>query len=188
MYDIARPVQRLRAVNENASGFVSKIPTITEPTGGGTTATGAAVLELTKNTLHVPKRMKLWPILLGSSNDVSSMRMIGWHRVTLAGLTTLWLPTIIGEWVCTAGAAAGIAGAAVLDTELFCDTIVPVAARTRDQVIAAGTSLGSQYEVLSTVGDLIAHLIVPIAGFEKLEFVSDQTTGTSTFNVLYSFL
>ena len=181
MFELASPVRRFRATNENASGFASKVPTITEPTGDG-------VLNLAYLQNKVPRFIKLWPILLGSDNDVSSMRLIGWHSVLKDGSTTLWFPTVIGEFVCTASAAVGVAAAAVLDTERFCDTIVPVAARTRDQKIAAGTSTGSQYESLSPVGDLIGHIIMPIAAFEKLELTSDQTTGTATFNCLYCFL
>lgn len=177
----ARPVRRLRTTNENASGFASKIPTVTEPTNDG-------VLNLTSSGILVVQNIKLWPILLGSENDVSSMRIIGWHRILLDGSTTLWMPTPIGEFVCTASATVGVAGAAVVATERFCDTITPVAKMTRDQVIAAGTAIGSNYEVMSPTVDLIAHIIMPLSGFEKIEVTSDQTTGTSTFNVLYSFV
>ncbi len=176
-----RVVRRLRATNENASSFASKIPTITEPTNDG-------VLNLTANGVLVAKRIKLWPILLGSENDVSSMRLIGWSKVLLDTLKDLWFPTIIGEWVCTSSATVGIAGAAVLNTERFCDTLVPVAARQRDRVISAGTAINSNYEVLSPVGDLIGNIVLELEGFEKIEATSDQTTQTSTFNLLYAFL
>lgn len=181
--ETARSAKRALTTNANSSAFASKIPTITEPTNDG-------VIKIAQSGVGqgVPSRIKLWPILLGSDNDVSSMRIIGWNRVEKDAAKTLWVPTVIGEYVCTAGAAVGIAGAAVGATERFCDTIVPVAARQRDEVIAAGTAIGSDYEVLSPVGDLIGHIILPIAGFEKLEFTFDQTTGTPTQNVLYSLL
>lgn len=187
-YDHARPMRRFRAVNENASGFASKIPTTTKPSGTGSAATTAAVLDLTEYKNIVPKRIKFIPFLLGSDDDASSMRIIGWHSVLLDGKTTLWVPTIIGEYALVAGTAVGVADAAVLATERFCDTITPVAARQRDQIIAAGTAIGSDYEVLSPVGNLIGHIIIPIGGFQLLEITSDQTTGTATFNTLYAFL
>src|SRR3990167_10925394 len=109
MNQLVRAVRRWRATNENASGFASKIPTITEPSGDG-------ILDLAKMSI-VPKLLKIWPILLGADDDVSSMRLIGWHQCLLAGSTTLWFPTIIGEFVCTASTAVGIAAATVLDTE-----------------------------------------------------------------------
>ncbi len=175
---IARAVRRWLATNQSATSFASKVPTITEPTGDG-------ILDLRP---FVQKRMKLWPLLLGSDNDVASFRIIGWHSVLLEGSKTLWFPSAIAEFVCTGSAAVGIAGAAVLNTERFADTITPVAKMTRDAVIAAGTAINSDYEILSPTADLIAHIIMPIAGYEKLELTSDETTGTPSINALYTFL
>lgn len=180
-YDLGRVVRRALATNANSSSFASKIPTITEPVNDG-------VIDLLNNGILVSKKIKLWPILLGSDNDVSSMRVIGWHSVLLDTFTTLWFPTPIGEYVCTACGAVGVAGAAVLNTERFCDTITPVAKMTRDRVIAAGTAINSDYEIMSPTADLIAHIIMPIKGFQKLEFTFDQTTGTPTQNVLYAYV
>ena len=173
-------VRRWRVTNENASSFASKIPTITEPINDG-------VIDVRSGGI-VASHVKLWPILLGSENDVTSMRVIGWHSVRLDTFITLWFPTIIGEFSCIASQAVGIAASAVLNTEAFCDTITPVAARTRDMKIAAGTSINSDYGILSPANDTAGHIIMPIGGFEKLELTSDQTTNTSTFNCLYSFL
>lgn len=180
-YQTVGPARRFRTTNENASSFASKIPTITEPVNDG-------VMNTAKDGVIVAAYIKFWPILLGSDNDVTSMRVIGWHRAILDTKTDLWIPTVIGEFSCTACGAVGIAASAVLNTERFCDTITPVAARLRDHVIAAGTAIMSDYEVLSPVGDLIGHIIMPITAFEKLELTSDQTTGSSTFNCLYAFL
>lgn len=178
----ARPVRRWRAANEAApSSFASKIPTITEPVNDG-------VITLTTHSRMVPSWIKVWPILLGADNDVSSLRFIGWHQVLFDGKIKLWFPTVFAEFSCTACAAVGVAGAAVLDTERFCDTITPVAARTRDYKIAAGTSINSDYGSLSPTGDLIGHIILPITGFEKLELTGDGTTNTADVNALYSFL
>ena len=180
-YDLGRPARRALATNANASAFASKIATITEPVNDG-------VINLVKDGVLVASKIKLWPILLGADNDTSSMRVIGWHQVLLDGKFDLWFPTPIGEFACTASAAVGIAGAAVLNTERFCDTITPVALMTRDRKIAAGTSVNSDYEILSPTADLIGHIIMPIAGFQKLEFTFDQTLGTPTQNVLYAFV
>lgn len=178
----SRPIRRLRATNENASSFASKIPTVTEPTNDG-------VLNLAKQgNLMVPQMIKLWPILLGSNDDVSSMRIIGWHQVLLDGSLTLWLPTILGEFVCTASTCVGVALSAVLATEAFCDTIVAVAARNEDAVIGAGTAINSETFVLSPTNNTPGHIVMNLRAMEKLEITSDQTTGTSTFNCLYSLL
>lgn len=175
-----RPLRRWRTTNENASSFATKIPTVTRPSNDG-------ILDLVLYASQIPDYIKLFPILLGAENDVTSMRVIGWHSCLLDTFTTLWIPVVIGEFSCTASAAVGIAGAAVLNTEAFCDTITPVAARTRDLKIAAGTSINSNYGILSPTADLIAHIIMPIGGFEILELTSDQTTQTSTFNCLWAF-
>ncbi len=175
-----RPLRRWRTANENAASFASKIPTVTKPINDGT-------LDLTAYLNTVSDYIKLIPFLLGAENDVTSMRVIGWNSVLLDTLTTLWIPVVIGEYSCTACQAVGITGAAVLNTEAFCDAIAPVAARTRDLKIAAGTSLNSNYGILSPTSELIGHIIMPIGGFEILELTSDQTTGTSTFNCLWAF-
>ncbi len=175
-----RPLRRWRTTNENASSFASKIATVTEPSLDGT-------LDLRPYLHDISDYIKLIPILLGTSNDVSSMRVIGWNSVLQDGKTTLWVPVPIGEFVCTAGAATGIAGAAVLNTELFCDTIAPVALKTRDLKIAAGTSVNSTYGIETPADDTCAHIIMPIGGFEILELTSDQTTNTATFNCLWAF-
>jgi hypothetical protein len=188
MYDIAQTPRRFRVANASDANFPSKVATVTEPTGTGSTATEAAVLHLTNNNQFVPAFIKLWPFLLGSDNDVSSLRVIGWHRAKQDTKLDLWVPTILGEFVCTASTAVGVAGSAVLNTERFCDTIVPVAARTLDQKIAAGTSTGSRYEIASQANDTPAVIVMPIFGVEKLEITFDQTTGTATGNALYSLL
>lgn len=180
-YQESRILRRLRATNENASSFASKIPTITKPTNDG-------VLDLVTRGNIVPKEIMLWPILLGSDDDVSSMRILGWNRVLLDTFVDLWMPTVIGEFSCIAGAAVGIAGAAVLNTEHFCDTITPVAARIEDRVIGAGTAVNSDVVVCSPAGDLIGHIVMPLRAFELLEITSDQTTNTPTFNCLYRLL
>lgn len=182
-YDLIRKVARALATNASTSSFASKVPTIAEPTNDG-------VIDLTHlaTSLLCPKRIKLWPIGLGSDNDAFSMRVLGWHSCILSGSLTLWFPTVIGEFACTISAAVGVAGAAVLATERFADTITPVAARTRDRVIAAGTAINSNYEILSPTNDLIGHVIMPLGGFEKMELQFDQTTNTPTMNCLYAFL
>ncbi len=175
-----RNLARAWATNANTSSFASKIPTITEPVNDG-------VVYLRGIGLPSPRQMKIIPIGLGSSNDGYSLRVIGWNRVQLSGKTDLWVPHILGEFTVLLGAATGVAGSAVLDTELFADTIAPVAARLPDNVIAAGTAINSQVQVISPVNDTVAHLI-NVSGCEKVEFCFDQTTNTPTCNVLWALL
>lgn len=179
-----RPAVRVLTTNSNDAAFPSKVPTITEPINDG-------VYDLAGKGvgLIVPQCMKLWFIGLGANNDAFSVRILGWTRIGSGpNAGTLWFPTIIAEFTCVMGNFIGVAGSPVLDTEFFADTIAPVAARIRDRKIAAGTSLNSNYDILSPANDTPGHVIMPIRGFEKLEFIFDQTINTPTMNVLMSLL
>lgn len=175
--DQSRPLQRALTTNSSASSFASKVYTVTEPTNDG-------VLNLTFNKTLVPSRILLIPIGLGADDDAFSVRIIGWHKVTKAAVTTGWVPTIIAELGVVVGTAVGVAASAVLNTERFPDTITIVSEGTT----TADTTRRGTVELHSPGSNLIGHAIVPIGGFEKIEFTFDQTTGTPTMNVLYAYL
>jgi hypothetical protein len=179
----ARTGRRVWGTNANTSSFASKIPTVTEPTNDGVLNLNPVV-----SGTCVPRWARILVIGLGADNDVASMRVIGWCKVKKDGSTDLWVPVVIGEFACTFSAAVGVAGAAVLNTERFADTITPVAARLRDDVIAAGTAINSEYGVLSPTGDLVAHIMLPISAFDKLEFCFDQTTNSPTCNAIVTLI
>jgi hypothetical protein len=179
-----RPFQRALAANANTSSFASKIPTITEPTNDG-------VLNLVSSGVQVPKWIMLMPIGLGANNDGFSMRVLGWRHIggnTETAAARLWIPGIVAEYACTLGNVTGIASSPVLNTEFFCDTIAPVAARQADCTIAAGTAVQTLYQVISPVNDTPGYALIPIFAWEKIEFQFDQTTNTPTMNVLYAFM
>ncbi len=158
------------------------MPTITEPVNDG------VIILADGSGQIVPCRAKFWFIGLGSDNDAFSVRIIGWTRVDLDTMRPLWVPSLIAEYAVVVSAAVGVAGAAVLNTERFADTIAPVATHQGDLVIAAGTAINSEFQVLSPTGDVIGHVVMPLFGFEKLEFTFANTTGTPTKNVIYAFV
>lgn len=178
--NLARAFQKALTTNNNDSAFASRIPTITEPVNDGVITLGG----------EVARRMLVVPYGLGSDNDAFSLRIIGWRHIG-AGVPQsipLWVPIILGEFTCICSTIVGVATAPVLNTERFCDTIAPVAARLADLVIAAGTAINSEVAVLSPTGNAgIAYLDLPLKGFEKVEFTFDQTTGTPTMNCLVTF-
>lgn len=183
----ARPFKKALSTNSTASSFASKIATVTEPTNDG-------VLDLTAGGTagpggFVPVRMFLLPYGLGSSNDGFSMRVIGWRHIGAGPPQGIWLwvPVILGEFACLLGAMTGVATAPVLNTECFCDTITPVAARLPDRVIAAGTAVNSDTAVSDPANDTSAYIDMLLRGVEKVEFTFDQTTNTPTMNTLVSF-
>jgi hypothetical protein len=133
----------------------------------------------------------LWPFGLGADNDAASLRVIGWSRaLDTASALTLWVPTILIEVACTFSAVVGVAGAVVLNTERFADTITVVAARQRTftDTDSGGAASRGTVEIFSPTNDLVAFLIVPLLASEKVELCWDQTTNNPTTNALYAFL
>lgn len=184
MLQPSHPYQKAWAANANTSSFASKIPTTTEPTNDG-------VVDLVNRMGGgmVPERVLVLPYGLGSNNDAASMRVIGWRHIG-SGISpgVLWVPTILIEVACTFSAAVGIAGAPVLNTECFADTITVVTQRLISGTISAAAASLGMSEIFSPTNDLVAQLIIPVLGFEKLEFTFDQTTNTPTCNALIAFL
>lgn len=181
----AGPLRRWAGTNLDATSFASKIPTITKPAASST----VAIIDLVNdfgNGGMVPTWWKFEFLLLGADNDVASFRFIGWNRATGNSTADLWVPQTFAEFSCTASAMVGIASTAVLNTERWCDTIAPVALMIEDIKIAAGTSLSSDTRVHTPQNDTSGYVIMPIRGYELLEFTLDQTTNTPTGNVLFT--
>ena len=176
--NLARPFRKALTTNANSSSFPSKIPTITTPANDGvvTLAPDGAGL--------VPRKMIVLPYGLGSDNDVFDMRIIGWRRIGDVNSGILWVPTLLGKFTCTISAAVGVAGAPVLATERFADTITIGNEQSRTADV---TRLGRVW-LFSPTGDLIAWIEIDLEGFEKVEFTYDQTTGTPTTNCLITFV
>lgn len=171
-----RPPFRALTTNSSDSGFPSRIPTITEPSGNG-------VIDLVNNGSLVPERLRIWPFGLGANNDAFSVRLIGWHKVGTV-YPFLWVPTIFAELGAVMGNVTGIAGAPVLNTEFFADTLTIVSEGT---FTADVTRFGS-IRLYSPANDTPAHAVIPLEPFDKIELTFDQTTNTPTMNALISLL
>lgn len=180
---ISRQHQKALTTNSNASSFASKVPTVTEPTNDG-------VIDLRHGAVNaaIPQFMVVLPYGLGSDNDVFSLRVIGWRHIGEAppqgSPTWLWVPTVLAEVSCTISAAVGVAGARVLNTERFADTITIVSEPT----ITAATTRQGSILVYSPANDTVAWFELSLDGQEKVEFTFDQTTNTPTMNCLVSFI
>lgn len=183
MHSVAgRTFRKAFAANKVATAFTAKVPTVTKPINDG-------IIDLNKDGIIYPWNLKILPYGLGSANDVYSLRMWGWSRIHASDpLKTLWVPAMIGEWVCTLGATTGVAGSPVLNTELFCDTIAPVALMVSDYKIGAGTSVHSEMRLFTPANDTPAHIVMPVDGWEMIEFDGDQTTNTPEMNALIALL
>src|SRR5262249_8748074 len=115
------------ATSVSVASFPSKIATVTEPTNDGVINVGWQSDTRADGT--VPQTLLVLPYALAANNDTFDLRVIGWRPAGPLGpqSTPLWVPYILAGVSCTACAATGVAGAPVLNTERFCDTIAVTA-------------------------------------------------------------
>lgn len=166
--------RKAKLANGDGTGFPSRIPTTTEPEGDANTSTGTSVHDLGgKNGGATQNGALFVPYCLGADGDDFSMRVIGWRSIkslTDAALKTLWVPVILVEVACEAGTAAGVAGSAVLNTEVFAESMTLTYGN--DDVSIDIVSPGA-----ST--NFIAHFVCDLKGFQKFECTFDRSTGTN---------
>jgi len=183
------PARRALGTDATDTSFASKVPTTTEPAGNG-------VLRLASGPGgSVPCWALLWPIATAGNDDTFDLRVLGWRRIGSGGPgATLWFPSILGQFTCTLSTAVGVAGAPVVATERFADTIVNHATVTGAQGKTTDTDSGGAASTGTTViyspgNNLIGWVKMPIGGFEKLELLFDTTAaGTTAMNCLIAFL
>lgn len=104
------------------------------------------------------------PFGTGADNGVFDMWVTGWRKVA-----TLWIPTRLVKLTCTQSASVGVAGAAIIATQRFCDTITAT----------MGVSNVS-YQLFSTTDDSPAHALVSPNGCSLIQFTFDLTSGSPT--------
>jgi len=195
-----RLFERLLPTNSSDAAYAAITPTVTDPlltaTKGCIDLTGGNATSLMGGGSPAVRRCMFIPFGLSANNDAFTMRVYGWKRAiplkTDATSTVLWVPTLILKDVtCTMGAMTGVAGAAVLDTESFCDTVVPGnpiatywAAKGRDATPA--DTIQGQYQFFSPADDTIGMFEVPTAGFERLQATFKQSTNSPAMNALYA--
>lgn len=174
-----RPLAKVLSANANTSGFTAK-------TALATTRPSSNVLDLGQYSSGgvLPCAIILYPYGLGSNNNVFSLRVWGWNRYLGQ---ELWVPHQLAELSCTLSAFAGVAGQAILNTELFCDTI-SIVATVGEPTTTANTTRDGTIELYSPANDQPAWAKINTYGAEILEFDFDQTTGTPTMNALYKLI
>jgi hypothetical protein len=62
-----------------------------------------------------------------AANETGTYNVWGWKPLDNSSLTKLWLPDLLLTGAFTLGAGVGIAGASVINTEFFADTITSTA-------------------------------------------------------------
>lgn len=153
------------ATNATDNSFPSRIPTTTEPTGDG-------VLSVPNPGQVSPTNAMIVPFGVGSDNHTFDLRVIGWRKVTGSGLTSLWVPVVLGQFACTLSTAVGVANTPVSASNRFADTISRTLGieNVADQVVSpAGASLDN----------LVGHILMDVKGFSKIELNFDVGTAAS---------
>lgn len=179
---LTRTWTKARSVNQTSSSFVSKVPTTTEPLGDAGTATGACVFDLGLVPGGVVQNsLLLMPYAIGADNVTFSVRVFGWRRAGPAsadgsGTLPLWIPTLMCELACTASAFVGVAGAYVLNTGRFADTLT----LTTGDAAAVG--------IVSPTGDVAGHAMLDLKGSQKLELTFSTGGVATSCNALWALL
>ncbi len=178
----ARPFKKALATSSTATGFASKVPTITTPSGDG-----VHDIAIPNSGGSTPERIRIIPWGTGADNGIFEMRVIGWFPLQTASDVKLWIPTVLVGLTCTMGASVGVATAPLVATSRFADTIALVALFdpfTTSDVTNDGTT-----EVFSPTNDLIAWAEFSLRGAHKIEFTFDLGAGSPTAaNALYLLL
>lgn len=181
----ANPWRKARSVNETSNGYVSKIPTATEPVADAGTATGQASIDLTDPTVGgaAQNGVMFLPFGVGSDNNTFSLRVIGWsccqtdRRATVNPDTNLWIPVVLGEFLCTLSSTpVGVAGRFIVATELFADTIA---------VVGSTANNGVSCDVVSPANNTIASVFMDLRGSQKLEFQFTTGGSATSCNALF---
>ena len=160
--------KKFYATNATDASFPSKIATTTQPANDGVydfTANG-----ISPNGLLIPSAIVVIPYGVGSDNNTQKIRIIGWRLIG-----TLWVPTPLCQFTCTLSAAVGVAGATVVATERFADTL------TADSMNPSGG-----VEAVSPTGDLVAHFVVDIKGCPIIEATFDRNSSATSCNALWA--
>lgn len=177
-HNVARPLRRALAANSTDTTFAAKSPVVARPSNDG-------VIDLTQDGELVPCFVKLFAVGVGANNDAFSVRITGWNRVIASDASkNIWIPQTIGELAFIMGQKAGLLSTVVPSTELFADTVTIVSEPTT----TAATTRDGKITLYSPANDTLAFAVVPVWGFELIEFNFDNTTNTPTMNVLYAMM
>ena len=172
-------LRKARTVNQTGS-FLSVINTITEPTGSGSTATNASVIELAprKNSATTPGSVLIFPYGIGSENNTMLMRVIAWYRLNEhVPATIVWKPVILAAYTCTLSTSVGLAGAIQLDTERDADTIA---------IIGTVGNANVSMEIVSPANNTPGHVAVSLKGAHKLQINFDDNSSATSMNAWYA--
>ena len=162
-------LKRALVYGSGSTSFPSIIPTTTLPATVDVTPTLTANVFVTRGGYRY---LALTPFGTGDENTTFIFKVFGWSLVG-----TLYVPHYLGGATVTLGAAVGVAGATVIATERFGDTLVTLGGPVGD----------SEALFISPISDHIGQALIPTRGHEFMEVVFDLT-GATNANVLYRYI
>jgi hypothetical protein len=180
---IFQPWRLARKVNQTSSSFVSKLPTLTEPTGDAGTATGASIIELGKPREITQNGLLLLPFGTGSDATTFSVNIIGWAQGAFpnAGNLFSWFPLLLAQLQCTISStntapASGFTPNGASD--FFASAIS----------LTYGNNNVSIDIVSPGVAGLLASALLDIKGFQKIELSFSTGSSATDANALVRFV
>lgn len=154
----AYPFRQARSVNATATSLTSKTPTATKPSGEGVIDLFNAAYGIATNT-YMPDFMQLVPYGTDADNEQFDMRVVGWNRTAISGVSELWIPQLLLQSVVTMG---NIAATAIGANHFMADTMT----------IAEGDS---SEKVISSADDTPASVLLNLRGCELIEILFSLT-------------
>lgn len=105
-----------------------------------------------------------------AANEDGVCNVYGWNKIG-----SLWIPTLLADLSATLGAATGVAGQLIADTDLIADTIA----------IDSGTSLAiDSIDIISPADDTVGYVDLDVRGSELVQFLLSTEGSAAGLNVL----
>lgn len=144
------------ASSNDASSSFSHAPTTTKPTSN----------IIDRNLTVIETYAQFMFFGTGADNTTYDVRFIGWNSVSNG---TLWVPTLLAGVTCTLSAVVGVAGADVVATERFADTVV-----------GASLNASTGITILSPTTDIApGHVLLDVLGSDLVQVQFKMVTATN---------
>lgn len=182
----ARPLQRTNFISPTGYGYGYRAPTADKPNYDGLVDLGTG-----GGNGEVPLNMKVWPIGIGNINDIFAVTVWSWAKYG-SGLSprTVWIPTPLVSVAATLGSSPGVSGSPVSESEVFAQVLTVISEGTKVVYNTAGNPAFSAGTVTthSPGSGLVAHFLMPLQGFDLIEFTFSWMTGQPIMNSLFSLV
>ena len=163
IYTRTSAFRKTHATNATDASFLSKVPTVTAPSGAG-------VIELSNEQLQGPNGVKLMFFGAGADNNTLDVRIILWNKIRINQNFEEWVPMPCAQLTCTLSTQTGSANG--LDTtNRMVDTIVTHA------TIPIGTA-GKDWDISSPANNIAGHIVIAAKGAMMIEVNFAVVTAT----------